>query len=233
MLHTGRMEEAASPGESAARLLEAVRAGDEGVVERLLEEEPALARTRGPDGVSALMQARYRRSDRLVELLAARAGDLDLFESAALGRSQEVAAWLQRQPELARAYSPDGFTALHLAAFFGWAPTAAALLSAGADPNAEARNESRVRPLHSAVAARAVDVARLLLEHGAEPNVRQAGGWTPLQGAALHGQLELASLLVEHGADPRQAADDGRDAVSMAREGGHQSIVKLLQSPGR
>ena len=58
--------------------------------------------------------------------------------------------------------------------------------------------------------------ARTLLEAGADPNVRQQGGYTPLLSAAHADDPELARLLLEHGADRTAAADDGRDPLAMA-----------------
>ena len=46
----------------------------------------------------------------------------------------------------------DGFTPLHLAAFFGGADAVRAILATGADPDADAENTFKVRPIHSAVA---------------------------------------------------------------------------------
>ena len=81
----------------------------------------------------------------------------------------------------------DGFTALHLAAFFGGAAVARRLLDAGADPDAVARNPMAVRPLHSAVAGGQVEVALALIAAGADVGARQRHGWTPLHGAAQAG----------------------------------------------
>ena len=56
----------------------------------------------------------------------------------------------------------------------------------GAQANAwaDADNVFKVRPIHSAAAVRDRTSVRLLLEAGADPNVRQQGGYTPLHTAA-------------------------------------------------
>jgi ankyrin repeat protein len=41
---------------------------------------------------------------------------------------------------------------------------------------------------------------RLLLEAGADPNVEQQGGFTPLYGARHQGDEEMAQMLLDHGA---------------------------------
>ena len=122
------------------------------------------------------------------------------------------------QPGAAADWSPDGFTALHLAAFFGRETVAATLLEHGADVNAVARNPLRVQPLHSAAAAGHTPVARLLLEYGADPNARQEGGFVPLHAAAQAGNDELYELLLASGADQDAATDDGRTAADFRAE---------------
>ena len=105
-------------------------------------------------GVSAVMHALYHGQREVAEVVAGRLPALDVFEAAGLGRADEVARLVAGDPSLAGAWSADGFTALHFAAFFGGGGAAAALLAAGADPNLRSRNELEVMPIHSAVAGR-------------------------------------------------------------------------------
>jgi uncharacterized protein len=135
--------------------------------------------------------------------LAAEAGSLNVFEAAALGDTARVEELLGEDPELAKAWSPDGFTALHYAAFFGSPEAVRALVAAGADLEARSTNQEfapEATPLHSAVAAGRMDNAEALLEASADPNARQHGGFTPLMEAEQRGDLDLAELLIRHGA---------------------------------
>jgi ankyrin repeat protein len=68
----------------------------------------------------------------------------------------------------------------------------------------------------------------LLLARGADPNVKQAGGWTPLHSAAHQGDVEAVDLLLAHGADPHLRSDDGRDAAAMAAEAKHAALAARL-----
>jgi ankyrin repeat protein len=212
-----------------AEVIAAVQAGDQDKLQSLLTADPALAGARDPQGVSAIMQAFYTRHPELLKLLLAASPALDIFEAAALGRTERVAELLKSHPELARSWSADGFTALHFACFFGQDATGTLLLERGADAAAVARNPMKVMPLHSAASARNVAMARALLEHGAPVNAHQARGWTPIHAAAQNGDKAVAELLLKHGADPRMANDEGVDAVDLARKGGHAELAALLE----
>jgi ankyrin repeat protein len=128
-----------------------------------------------------------------------------VFEAAALGRVDRLRRLLAEEPGRARSWTPDGFTALHLAAFFGPPEAVQALLDAGADPHAVAANPMKVQPLHSAAAARNLEASRMLLEAGADPNAAQQEGFRPLDAATQNGDDALRELLLAHGADPGQA----------------------------
>src|SRR5215471_15684255 len=114
----------------------AVHDNDQKRVEQLLNSDPSLISARNANGVSALMQARYEGRHEIVDLLRGRGIDLDVFEAATLGDVDQLRKLLSAEPSLTKAYSADGFTALHLAAFFGQPDAAEELLQAGAAPDA-------------------------------------------------------------------------------------------------
>ena len=211
-------------------LISAITRGDASRVEQLISRDRGLARARDGGGVSAILLARYRGEAQIVETLRRAAGDLDVFEAAALGDRDRLAALLDQDPDLATAWSPDGFTPLHLAAFFGHRDAAELLLDRGGDVALVARNALAVTPLHSAVAGRASDVAGLLVAHGADINARQEGGFTPLHGAAQNGDQPLVALLLAAGADPAAPTADGQRPADMARDAGHEALAELLGS---
>jgi ankyrin repeat protein len=218
-----------------AGLFDAARSGDLAAAHEILEADPALAAATDEGGITATMTALYHgHLDLARALLGTR--DPDVFEAAALGDIDRLQSLLAATPDASHLHSPDGFTALHLAGFFGQVAAARMLLDAGADPSTEARNASRVQPIHSAcatgpewAAAGRLEVARLLLERGATCDARQSGGWTPLQSRCLHGDEAFVALLLSHGADPMQKADNGQTALDMATEQHHTVVVRLLQ----
>lgn len=212
----------------AFEVLDAIRKGDLERVKKALEADPAVASARDEQGVSLLLTALYHRQPEMVEALLAHRDELDLFEAAALGHVEVLAERLDADPGATAAFSPDGFTALHLACFFGNEKSAALLLGRGAGVATEARNPIKVLPLSSATAGGNVEVVRLLLEAGANVESRQAGGFTPLMGAAAGGKREMVELVLAHGADRAAKSDDGRTAADLARERGHGELAEML-----
>src|SRR5262245_48035993 len=161
--------------------------------------------------VSPILSALYEGREADAQTLLAENPELDVFEAAAVGRTERVGELLEADPRLAQAWSPDGFQALHLAAFFGHADVAVLLLERGANPGTVSRHEFvKVTPLHSAVAAEgAEDLATVeaLLARGAPVDAPAEGGGTPLHSAAFNGNVPIAQALLAHGADPERAND--------------------------
>ena len=179
--------------------------------------------------MSELISAVYSGDQARVDELLADDPELDVFEASALGRVQRLEELLDADPGLVAAWADDGFTPLHLAAFFRHPDAARLLVERGALVDVVARNkELEVTPLQSAAASREEETAALLLERGADPNVQQRGGFTALHAAAQNGDEPLAELLLVHGADRALTADDGRTAADFARDAGHDSLATRL-----
>jgi ankyrin repeat protein len=210
-------------------IFEAILAGDADAVAGMLAADPALASARNGEGASALMVAWYTFNPRLRALLREHARDLDVFEAAIVGDVDRVAALVDGDPSLVRAYSADGFTALHFAGFFNQPEVARTLLGRSAPLDAVTRNPLANMPLHAAAAGRANDVCRMLLEAGADPNATQHGGFTPLHEAAHHGNTELVELLLAHGGDAALRNEDGKTAAELADDEGHAAVAERLR----
>jgi len=154
--------------------------------------------------MSELLQAIYRGDQARADELLAADPELDVFEAAAVGRTERLGELLDDDPSLANAWPEDGFQPLGLASFFGHLDAARLLVERGAEVNSASRNDFKVMPLHSAVAekdpATRYALAKFLLEHGADPNARQQDDFTPLMAAEQNEDERLRALLVEHGA---------------------------------
>jgi ankyrin repeat protein len=71
---------------------------------------------------------------------------------------------------------------------------------------------------------------RILLDAGANPDVRQSAGWTPLHAAAMNGDLASVELLLAAGADPTATNDEGRSVADLANEGGDDATNERIRS---
>jgi len=205
--------------------LDAVRAG--------LAENPALLNQTNASGQCAFLLAKYYRQEAVANYLLDQKPQLDIFSLTVAGHSAPVVAELERRPELLAAHSSDGWTPLHLAAFFGWPELAAVLIDRGADIEARSTNPSGNTPLHAAAAGGHVGVVKLLLERGANVNARQqGGGWTPLHSAAQSGNRAMVEELAAHGADLNARADNNQSPLDLALTAGKQDTVALLEALG-
>jgi ankyrin repeat protein len=209
-------------------LFAAIGAGESAKVDALLDGDSDLASARNHQGLSVVLAALYCRQDDILVALLDRHPPLDLFEAAALGHHQLLGELLDSGDEIAP-WSTDGFSPLHLAAFFGRTATVRLLLDRGAPVDRPSRNGMKVTPLHSAVAGHHAGIGALLLAAGADANARQQGGFVPLHAAAQNGDLPLVRALLDHGADRSVVNDDGRTPASLAEEKGHLEVVALLE----
>jgi len=176
---------------------------------------------------------------------AARAGDLPrvqalvdadptlaIFAAAILGDTKRLEELLTGNRSLVTAVSSDGWTPLHLAAFFGRGDAARLLLNKGASVTARSTNQMANTPLHAAAAGQHADIVKLLLDHGASANARQHGGWAPLHSAAQNGDLESARALIDAGAEVSVRADNNQKPLDLALTKAQQAMVEFLEANG-
>ena len=130
---------------------------------------------------------------------------------------------LSRHPDLAHARlyaeNEDGDTLLHRA-----------------DAGIELPRDDRGWSLEDGTTDAHLEVARLLIRHGAPVDAMGGSGntvgETPLGAAAWAGNLRMCRLLLEHGADPNHVTERGFDALGTAADHRKTAIVEAMIAAG-
>ena len=103
------------------------------------------------------------------------------------------------------------------------------LLSKGADPNQPSNEKFEKLPLAIAASRDNADIARALLDAGAEVDKRDSFNKTPLMWASASNAREVARVLIENGADVNATDNQGQTAIQHAPD---MRMVRLLQAAG-
>ncbi|KAF4530766.1 hypothetical protein B566_EDAN007988 [Ephemera danica] len=101
-----------------------------------------------------------------------------------------------------------------------------------ADPNVVIPNKG-ICPLHFIAGSKpetfAIEVTKLFLLHGGDPNVRSVEGATPVHIASAWGQENLLRLLLDSGGDPALVDDDGLTPLDYAAKEDYFNIIDMLK----
>ncbi len=152
--------------------------------------------------------------------------DAPLHYAARQGNPQTIGIYLEHGAAL-EARDRNGLTALHIAVNAGHAAAVELLLSKGASLTAEVPGFDR-SVLHLAAASGEFEVARILLERGADRSFRDARSRTPLELAVEHGFTNLARLLA--GEDEAPSVLSAEELLSVELAQGQAQVVHLGHS---
>jgi ankyrin repeat protein len=211
---------------------ESIKKGDLGAVRSALGSDPSLLDAPNEAGQNAFLLAMYYRQRETAEYLLSLGPRLDLFSLCVAGQSAQVLDEIGANAALLDAQSSDGWTPLHLAAFFGHTGLAQALIDRGAKIEARSSNTMKNTSLHAAAAGGQTGVVELLLKHGADPNATQEGGWTALHSAAQAGNRSMVELLITNGAHANVRAANNQSPLDLALSRGHADVAALLEQFG-
>ena len=173
-----------------------------------------------------------------------------------LGNIEAVKQHLNDGTEV-NAKGGTGRTPLHWAAIESHKEIAELLIAEGADVNAKTNDgktplDEAINPfykkteianllrkhggkhgtIHSAVGGGDVEAVKEFLVDGADVNVKDKRGFTPLHWASISGRKEAVELLIDNGADVNAMRGGGGPPLSYAASWGHEEIVELLIANG-
>ena len=151
----------------------------------------------------------------------------DFFSAIKRDDPRTVANLLTRGFD-ANTLDPKGLHGLFLAVQEP-SPKAAEVLMRWPKTNVEFRSARDESPLMLASLKGHLDLARKLVERGADVNKT---GWTPLHYAATNGHLQIIDLLLENHAYIDAESPNGTTPLMMAAQYGSASAVKLLLEAG-
>ncbi len=211
-------------------LMHAIQNRDTQAARAALARDASQATDPLPGGLSPLMFALYNGAQEIAELLRAYR-PLSLHEAVALDDTPAVARHVLDAPDAIRRHSVDGWTPLHLAAFFGQRDALLVLIGLGAPIDSISENPMQNTPMHAAIAGPAGEqMAPLLIGFGADVHHVGGSGITALHLAATRGFNGLTRLLMARGVDRSLKTEDDKTAADLARERGHLDVAQLLDN---
>ena len=220
------------------RLVDAMAERNSAMVRTLLGEAVDVNRARADGATALLWAAHWDDVDAAERLLRAGAGvnAADDHGVTPLARACENAseAMVGRLLEAGadpNAAQVNGLTPLMTAARTGSADIVRALLASGADVDA-ATAVTRETALTWAVAARRVEVVRLLIDSGASVHPNPGQAFSPLMAAARNGDIETATVLLAAGGRVNDTAADGTHPLPYAIVVGESAFARFLLEQG-
>jgi ankyrin repeat protein len=88
------------------------------------------------------------------------------------------------------------------------------------------QNEYGITPLQLATEYCKVEIARMLIDAGADVNIQNVWDNTPLHRAALYGKIDIARILIDAGARKDIRDEDGRIPYDLARTPELKNLLK-------
>ncbi|MBS0471200.1 MAG: ankyrin repeat domain-containing protein [Proteobacteria bacterium] len=188
-----------------------------------------LARLHNPAGESLYRFALFHGHAKSAEAVKAHGG-LGSHDAALTNDAARLDVLLAPARWAVDLLSPDGWTALHLAAFVGADAAVTTLLALGANARIMGRAFEQNLAIHAAAAGRRIGKAAYaeLIAATGDPDVMQKQGYTALMIAASNGFTPACEALIAADADRRLKLPDGKTAADIARERGHADLAAML-----
>lgn len=225
-------------GETALQL--AARQRNSNMISLLLENNAEVSGDNLPDRMLMHIAAQ-RMSVRCIKLclkknISAHSADIrgwyPLHEASFSGNLETVAILLTcKNDVLVNQQTPEGYTALFLAAKIGAYDIMCSLLADGADPSLKTLDGRTI--LHAAAEGRSLLCVQLCVERGLSLKDRDIQGWQPLHIAAYWGSEEIVRYMLGMKVDENMATAAGETPQTIAKARGNFRAAKLLQATNK
>ena len=170
---------------------------------------------------------------RMVAVLRKHGAKIDVFSAIAIGDFETLKEILAKEPKASNSYAKNGYPALHMAIKMNY-PKAVELLL-GAKCDVEIKNKSRSTgwkggsPLLCASFWGHEDIAKMLIDAGANVNATAQRSVTPLHEAVRMGNFGIAKLLLDHGADKNAKDYEGKTPIEwVTSESRRKKFAKIF-----
>ncbi|XP_016775086.2 fibronectin type 3 and ankyrin repeat domains protein 1 isoform X11 [Pan troglodytes] len=222
---------------SSEHLHQAVSVNDEDLLVRILQGGRVKVDVPNKFGFTALMVAAQKGYTRLVKILVSNGTDVNLKNGsgkdslmlACYAGHLDVVKYLRRHGASWQARDLGGCTALHWAADGGHCSVIEWMIKDGCEVDVVDTGSGWTPLMRVSAVSGNQRVASLLIDAGANVNVKDRNGKTPLMVAVLNNHEELVQLLLDRGADASVKNEFGKGVLEMARVFDRQSVVSLLE----
>ena len=219
------------------RLVDAVKNRDHEAVRSLLKQHVDV-NTPQADGATALAWAAHWDDMETADLLIRAGANVNAANSygvtpLSLACTNQNAVMVEKLLKAGADPNgvPMGTPVLMTAARTGNVDAVKSLLAHGAEVNAKETARGQTA-LMWAVAEKHAEVARVLIDHGADVHLHSTSGFTPLLFAAQQGDMDSARMLLEAGANVNEAAPEDGNALVVATHSGHEALALFLLEKG-
>lgn len=148
-----------------------------------------------------------------------------IFNIARKGSLEQLKAVMKNDPEIVNKVSKEGYSPLTLACYYSNNEVAKHLINYVDDIDSKSGYGT---PLMAATVKKNVEIIKLLLENGANPNITDQNGSTALHFSVIFNYTDIVKLLVNSNAKFDLKDNRGKTALDYAQVTQNKTIIQIL-----